>query len=169
MAEHTGESLPSSVEDSSLSTGSVIDALVCAELAQVQAFQIATGSEALNAHAGAEATRDLIQQIRSSCQDLSLPFDKKLYRVSHLVPQWMPTPIARLLGTEISAKDAMMSLAAARTSNPTGPMPHLPDLRPDSFSISDRIVDAGLSLARSTFADMSGVVARVIAPSTSHS
>ena len=114
MAEHTGESLPSSVEDSSISTGSVIDALVYAELAQVQAFQVVTGSAALNAHAGAEATRDLIQQIRSSCKDLSLPFDKKLCRVSHLVPQWVPTPIARLLGTEISAKDAMMSLAAAR-------------------------------------------------------
>ena len=169
MAEHTGESLPSSVEDSSLSTGSVIDALVYAELAQVQAFSIATGIDALNAHAGAEATRDLIRQIRTSCQDLSLPFDKKLYRVSHLVPQWVPTPIARLLGTEISAKDAMMSLAAARTSNPTSAMPFLPDLRPDSFSISDRIADAGISIARSTFAGMSGAVARAIAPSAPHS
>ena len=77
MAEHTGESLPSSVEDSSISTGSVIDALVYAEMAQVQAFSVVTGSAALNAHAGVEATRDLIQQIRSSCKDLSLPFDKK--------------------------------------------------------------------------------------------
>ena len=80
---HTGESLPSSIEDSTVSTGSVIDALMCAELAQAQAFSRATGMDALNAHAGAEATRDLIQQIQTSCLDLSQPFDKKLYRVSH--------------------------------------------------------------------------------------
>ena len=53
------ESLPASIP-SSVSTGSVIEALREAERAQIHAFGVSTGIEALNAHAGVEATKDLI-------------------------------------------------------------------------------------------------------------
>ena len=122
---HTGESPPRSFHtintSSSVSTRSVVEALRKAEWAQAEAFTTGFGAAALNAHHGLEATRRLRLQIEAQ-SGLDTPFDRTLFAVPAVVPEWLPNSIARLFAKPFDAKRVVKDIAEERSRMPYAPV-----------------------------------------------
>ena len=108
----TGESPPSSGD--SARTADVLQLLRQTLVAQANAFQSSTGSDALRAYQGHQDTANLISQIERAGH-LESAFDPTVYRIPASVPGWVPTPLARLFGTAVPIRNALQQQALENT------------------------------------------------------
>ena len=78
-------------------------ALMDAERAQANAFAESSGQQALTAWQGMEDTKAFRQQVEEhlASNDPESSFDRTLFRIPATVPDWLPTSVARLFGTQM--------------------------------------------------------------------
>ena len=74
---------------------------------------------------------------------LDTPFDRTLFAVPAVVPEWLPNSIARLFAKPFDAKRVVKDIAEERSRMPYAPVGTFPDLSPEVPSLADVILTAG--------------------------
>lgn len=105
------------------SAESVLQALEQAAAAQRIAYDRAVGTEALTIHQALLETLQLRDQIKQRHgHDLKAILGREAFRVSPMVPAWLPEAIARQFGSAMTTRQAIMESASRNVTMPSAPM-----------------------------------------------